>query len=84
MHHLDGHYAITLKLTAEQHRWLTDAAEAMSRVTDAPFGQQAVLQKLLELGLPRFEDDLALLRERQRALDASRRPRLKVVVKASV
>ncbi len=79
MHHLEGHYAITLKLTAEQHRWLVDASEAMSRVTESSFGQQAVLLKLLELGLPKFEEDLELQKQRKRALEKARRPHLKVI-----
>ncbi len=79
MHHLDGHFAITLKLTAEQHRWLLEASEEMSRLKETSIGQHAILGKLLELGLPRFEEELALEKQRARALAAQRRPRFKVV-----
>jgi hypothetical protein len=55
-------YLISLRLTPEQHRWLENTAAFITNETGHPASHSSILMRLLELGLPSFEQEMEALR----------------------
>ena len=75
--HPEG-YVITLKLTAEQYHWLENAARFISDETGSQVSHGSIMMRLMENGLPHFEQELQALRARANA-GRKRFPRLQLV-----
>ncbi len=88
MHSPNHGSAVTLKLTPSQHQWVEQAAREWADLQGHSIGRDAVLLKLMELGLPLFQAELkqkqALVAAKSKSrgkirLDADRPRTLKIV-----
>lgn len=58
-------FLMSLRLTAEQHRWLENTAACIVNETGHEASHSSILMRLLEFGLPAFEAELEQLRVQQ-------------------
>jgi hypothetical protein len=78
MSSLTDAYAITLKLTAAQHEWLTNTAAAMADLTGKSVSHSSVIMRLMELGAPQLGQAIAV--QKAQAVSARKTtPRLKLI-----
>jgi hypothetical protein len=77
--HLDPAYSITLKLTPDQFKWLDNAARFIESETGAPVSHASIMMRLMEMGLPAFEQELEALRARSNSA-RKRFPKLQLVL----
>lgn len=78
MSSLTDAYAITLKLTAAQHEWLTTTANALTEISGHDVSHSAVIMRLMELGAPELGQKIAV-QKAQKASSRKTAPRLKVI-----
>ena len=71
-------FVITLKLTTEQYHWLENAARFLGDETGCEVSHGSIMMRLMEYGLPQFEQELQTLRAKANA-GRKRFPKLQLV-----
>ena len=74
-------YLISLRLTPEQYRWLEHTARYLEGETGCEVTISSIMMRLMEKGLPLFEEELQSLRARANARK-KRFPHLELVTRA--
>jgi hypothetical protein len=71
-------YAITLKLTHDQYQWLDHAARFIKEETGCEVSHASIMMRLMENGLPSFDEELQRLRAQANA-GRKRFPKLQLI-----
>lgn len=72
-------FLISLKLTPEQHEWLENTARYIENETGSRVAMSSIILRLMEKGLPAFEEELLDLRARHNS-GVKRFPKLQLVL----
>lgn len=73
-------FLISLKLTPEQNQWLENTARCIANETGCQVALSSIIFRLMEKGLPAFEEELLAMRARANSA-LKRFPKLQLVLK---
>jgi hypothetical protein len=72
-------FLISLKLTPDQHQWLENTSRFIENETGCQVAMSSIILRLMEKGLPAFEEELLDLRARANS-GVKRFPKLQLVL----
>jgi hypothetical protein len=78
MHPRPEAYEISLKLTVAQYQWLENTARFIADATGSQVSHGSIMMRLMENGLPAFEQEVQSLRVKANA-GRKRFPRLHLI-----